>query len=62
MTTYDAWAGVDKGPWGVQIYAQNFTNVNTPTEINSAQFVLAETPIRPRVLGIRFDYRFSQGK
>jgi outer membrane receptor protein involved in Fe transport len=62
MTTYDAWAGVAKGQWQVQLYAQNLTNVNSPTEINSSQFVLAEVPPRPRVLGIRFDYHFSQGK
>ena len=62
MTTYDAAAGVEKGPWGVQVYAQNLTNVNSPTEINSFQFVLVQVPVRPRVLGVRFDYRFSQAK
>jgi len=46
----------------VQVYAQNLTNVNSPTEINSFQFVLVQVPVRPRVLGVRFDYRFSQAK
>ncbi|MFL6600703.1 MAG: TonB-dependent receptor [Steroidobacteraceae bacterium] len=62
MTTYDAAAGVAKGPWAVQLYAQNLTNVNSPTEINSFQFVLVQVPVRPRVLGIRFDYKFSQSR
>jgi outer membrane receptor protein involved in Fe transport len=62
LTTYDASAGIAKDPWSVQLYAQNLTNVNKPTEIGSGQFVLAEYPVRPRVLGIRFDYHFSQGK
>ena len=62
LTTYDASAGIAKDPWSVQLYAQNLTNVSTPTEINSSQFVLAEVVPRPRVLGIRFDYHFSQGK
>jgi iron complex outermembrane receptor protein len=62
LTMYDAAAGIAKEPWSVQVYAQNLTNVNSPTEINSSQFVLAEVPPRPRVLGLRFDYYFSQGK
>jgi iron complex outermembrane recepter protein len=62
LTLYDAAAGIAKEPWSVQLYAQNLTNVNSPTEINSSQFVLAEVPPRPRVLGLRFDYYFSQGK
>jgi iron complex outermembrane receptor protein len=62
MTTYDAAAGVANGPWGVQLYAQNLTNVNSPTEINSFQFVLVQVPVRPRVLGLRFDYKFSQSR
>jgi len=60
--SYDASAGIAKGAWALQIYGQNLTNVNTPLEMDSGQFVLAEVPPRPRVLGIRFDYRFSQGK
>jgi outer membrane receptor protein involved in Fe transport len=62
LTTYDASTGIAKDPWSVQIYAQNLTNVNSPTEINSSQFVLAEVPPRPRVLGIRFDYKISQSR
>jgi len=62
LTIYDAGAGIAKDAWSVQLYAQNLTNVNSPLEINSSQFVLAEVPPRPRVLGLRFDWHFSQGK
>jgi len=62
LTIYDASAGIAREPWSVQLYAQNLTNVNTPTEKNSSQFVLAEVVPRPRVLGLRFDWHFSQGK
>jgi len=62
LTTYDASAGIAKDPWWVQIYAQNLTNANTPPESNSSEFVVAEVPLRPRVLGIRFDYKFSQSR
>jgi iron complex outermembrane recepter protein len=61
-TSYDASAGIGKGQWDVQLYGQNITNVNTPLSIDSAQFVLTQVPPRPRVLGLRFDYKFSQGK
>jgi iron complex outermembrane recepter protein len=61
-TTYDAAAGIGKGAWDVQFYGQNITDVNTPTDISSDQFVVTEVPLRPRVLGIRFDYRFSEAK
>jgi iron complex outermembrane recepter protein len=62
FTTYDAAAGISKGQWSVQLYGQNLTNVNTPLSMDSAQFVLIEVPPRPRVLGIKVDYEFSQGK
>jgi iron complex outermembrane recepter protein len=57
-TTYDAAAGIGKGAWNVQLYGQNITNLNTPTDISGDQFVLTEVPLHPRVLGIRFDYDF----
>jgi iron complex outermembrane recepter protein len=62
-TSYDAAAGIGKGSWNVQLYGQNITNLNTPTDISGDLFVLTEVPVHPRVLGIRFDYDFrSEGK
>jgi hypothetical protein len=61
-SSYDTSAGIAKGPWSVQLYGQNITNVNTPLAIDSAQYVLTEVPPRPRVLGIQFDYRFTGAK
>ncbi len=61
-TSYDAAAGIGKGPWSVQLYGQNITDVNTPLDIASDQFVLTEVPLHPRVLGLRFDYRFPETK
>jgi iron complex outermembrane recepter protein len=61
-TTYDAAAGIGKGAWDVQLYGQNITDVNTPLDMSSDQFVLTEIPLHPRVLGIRFDYKFPEGK
>jgi iron complex outermembrane recepter protein len=61
-TSYDASAGIGKGQWTAQLYAQNLTDVNTALEKDSSQFVLTQVPPRPRVIGVRFDYKFSQGK
>jgi len=61
-TSYDASAGIGKGQWAVQLYGQNITNTNTALSIESSQFVLTEVPPRPRVIGVRFDYKFSQGR
>jgi iron complex outermembrane recepter protein len=60
ITTYDAAAGISKGPWAVQFFGQNITDVNQSLSTNSGQFIISEIPPRPRVLGIRFDYKFSE--
>jgi iron complex outermembrane recepter protein len=57
-TTYDAAAGVAKDAWNVQLFVQNLTSVNAASSINGAQFIEAETVIRPRVAGIKFGYKF----
>jgi iron complex outermembrane receptor protein len=59
FSTYDAAAGVAKGPWSVQVFGQNLTNVNSSQSTDSGQFILTEVPQRPRVLGIKFGYKFS---
>jgi outer membrane receptor protein involved in Fe transport len=57
-TTYDASMGVAKDAWSAHIYAQNMTNTQTSLFTNTAQFVVAETALRPRVLGFKFYYKF----
>jgi hypothetical protein len=34
--------------------------VNSALDINQSQFILVEFPLRPRVLGVKFTYKFSQ--
>ena len=43
----------------MQLYGQNLSNNLASAYTSSYQVVLAETTLRPRVLGIRFGYRFS---
>lgn len=58
-SSYDASAGVARDAWAVQVFGQNLTNVNSSLGTNNAEFVLAEYPQRPRVLGIKFSYKFA---
>jgi hypothetical protein len=36
--------------------------VNTSVDTGAGQFILTEVPLRPRVLGIKVSYKFSDGK
>ena len=54
----DAAVGVSKDAWNVQAFAQNLTDRNASLYTNSAQFILTEIPLRPRVAGIKFGYKF----
>jgi len=55
---YDAAAGVSKGPWSLTAYGQNLANSNAAVFTSTDQFIVAQTPLRPRVVGVRFEYDF----
>jgi hypothetical protein len=57
-TTYDASLGVAKDKWTVTVFGQNLSNSNASTYTNTAQYIVQEVPLRPRVLGLRVDYQF----
>jgi iron complex outermembrane receptor protein len=57
-TQYDASLGVGKDAWTVELYGQNITNVITSVFTTTAQFALQETITRPRVLGLKLEYKF----
>jgi iron complex outermembrane recepter protein len=57
-STYDASLGVTKDAWTVTAYGENLANSNASTFISTDQFIVAQTPLRPRVLGVSFGYRF----
>ncbi len=58
FSQYDASVGVAKDAWTTELYAQNLTNVIKSVYTSSTQFVAAEAITRPRVLGVRFGYKF----
>jgi outer membrane receptor protein involved in Fe transport len=57
-TTYDASLGVAKDAWNAQLYVQNLTNSNASLFTNAAQWQVAETVLRPRVIGVNIGYKF----
>jgi iron complex outermembrane recepter protein len=63
-TTYDGAIGIGKDAWTVEVNGQNLTDVNTSLFTSSRQFIITETPMRPRTLGLQFTYNFmgSAGK
>jgi outer membrane receptor protein involved in Fe transport len=57
-SVFDASVGVSKDAWFVQLYAENLANSNASTFVSTDQFIVAQTPLRPRVIGGTFGYRF----
>jgi hypothetical protein len=57
-STYDASAGVAKDAWNAHVFVQNLSNSNASLFTNTGQFVVAETVVRPRVIGVKFGYKF----
>ena len=58
-TTVDASFGFAKDAWYVQtVYAENLANSNASTFVSTDQFIVAQTPLRPRILGVEFGYKF----
>ena len=57
-TTYEASLGVSKGNWFVHLYGDNLANSHASTFISTDQFIVAQTPLRPRVIGMNWGYDF----
>jgi iron complex outermembrane recepter protein len=57
-TTFDASFGVARDAWVVNVFAENLSNSNASTFTSTDQFVVAQTPLRPRIIGGSFSYKF----
>lgn len=57
-TTFDASLGVSKDNWTAQLFGSNLSDSNASVYTSSDQFIKSETPLRPRVLGLKFGYKF----
>src|ERR1700722_8023698 len=58
-TAYDAAAGVARDAWSAEFFAENLTDTRAQLFISSASFQTLTTTNRPRVMGIRFSYKFG---
>jgi iron complex outermembrane receptor protein len=58
FTNIDAAVGVSKDSWNAQLYAENLANKNTSLFTNADQYIVAQTPMHPRVIGLKFGYSF----
>ena len=57
-SSWDGAIGVSKDTWSVQLFGQNLTDENKSQFTSTAQFIKAEVPLRPRVLGVKFGMKF----
>ncbi len=57
-STWDASFGISKDAWNVSIIAENLTNSNAATFTSTDQFIVAQTPLRPRVIGVSMGWKF----
>ncbi len=57
-TTYDASVGVAKDAWTATFYGENLSNSHKSVFVSTDQFIVAETPLRPRILGVSLAYKF----
>jgi outer membrane receptor protein involved in Fe transport len=55
---FDAAVGVSKDAWNVQFFGQNLADRNVSLFTSTSQFAVAQTPNRPRVLGVQVGYKF----
>jgi outer membrane receptor protein involved in Fe transport len=58
-TTWDAALGVSKDAWNAEFYVVNLTDEDASLYTTASQFIIAEVPIRPRTMGLRFGYSFG---
>jgi outer membrane receptor protein involved in Fe transport len=57
-STYDASCGVAKDNWIFTAYGENLANSNASTFISADQFIVAQTPLRPRIIGGSIAFKF----
>jgi outer membrane receptor protein involved in Fe transport len=57
-STVDAAGGVAKDSWTVTLSGENLANSHAATFTSTDQFIVAQTPLRPRILTVSFAYKF----
>jgi outer membrane receptor protein involved in Fe transport len=57
-STVAAQAGIAKDAWNVMLSGENLANSNAAVFTSTDQFIVEQTPLRPRVLELSFGYKF----
>jgi len=61
-STFQASAGISKDAWYFTIYCENLANSTASVFQSTDQFIVEQTPLRPRVIGGTFGYNFSSSR
>jgi iron complex outermembrane recepter protein len=56
-SSFSASVGIAKGAWNAMLYGENLNNSHASTFTSTDQFIVEQTPLRPRVLGVSFGYK-----
>jgi hypothetical protein len=56
--TYDASVGVEYKKYTMTVFGTNLGNSRASTYTTSSEFIKAETPVRPRVIGVKLSAAF----
>ena len=57
-STWDAAIGCSRGAWNLALIGENLTNSNKAVFMSTDQFIVAQTPLRPRVFALNVGYKF----
>jgi outer membrane receptor protein involved in Fe transport len=57
-TTVDASLGIAKDAWFLNVHGENLANSNASVFVSTDQFIVAQTPLRPRIVGLAAGYKF----
>jgi iron complex outermembrane recepter protein len=57
-STWDASFGVSKDAWYVNVFGENLSDSNKSVFVSTDQFIVAQTPLRPRLIGATMGYKF----
>ncbi len=56
-STFAASIGIAKDLWNAMLYGENLANSHASTFTSTDNFIVEQTPLRPRVLGVSFGYK-----
>ena len=57
-STVDAAIGCSRGDWNLSLVVENLTDSNKAVFTSTDQFIVAQTPLRPRVIALNVGYKF----